>query len=98
MVKGDRSDVLKKVMDGPVLFEQMEARLDFTVLQNVPFVMDIGRLTCIRLSSVLQLKPEEGILDYCGRHAVLPWIRNISKSEMWAIVLILKTLHTTLTF
>lgn len=45
----DRSDVLKKVMDVPVLFEELKSSSDFPVFQDVIFTTVIVRLTFRRL-------------------------------------------------
>lgn len=48
---GKNLGVLGKVMDGPVLFEHLEAIINFIVLQDVPFDLVIGRPTLKDLAS-----------------------------------------------
>lgn len=60
---GDKSGAQGKLTNIQVLFEQLQAGIDFIILENVPFDVVIGRPTLKRLGGVLDFKAEVVRLD-----------------------------------
>lgn len=54
------------------MFEELQVKLDFIVLENAPFDVVIGRTIIKGLKSVLDLLAEVLRFSYKGRSAVLP--------------------------
>lgn len=80
VANGKKSDVLGKVMDGPVIIEQCEARIDFVMLQDVPFDPVVGCPNLKRFGGVLHFRSEEVFLDCCTQQAFFPLV---SEYEKW---------------
>lgn len=59
MTNGSKSEDIGKVSDVPVLFEKMEAKLDFVGLSSVPFDVVVGRKTLKWLGGVLDFRAED---------------------------------------
>lgn len=77
-----KSGVIGKVTNVLVFFEQLEARMEFFVLENVPFDLVIGRPTMKRFGGVLDFRAEEVRLDYGGQTAALPMVAKYSQSQL----------------
>lgn len=78
MVNGKKSNILGKTMNVPVMFDQSQARIDFIVLQNVPFHIVIGRPTLKRIGGMLNFRVEEVCLNYHGQEAVMSMVSECS--------------------
>lgn len=74
VTNGNKSDVFGKVVNVPVLFQQMEATMDFVVPTRVPFDLVIGRPALKRLGGVLDFKRAEVGLDYRGQKTWIPMV------------------------
>lgn len=51
--------MIGKLLNVPSLFENLQAKVDLFVLENIPFDIIIGRSTLKRLGEVLDFKTEK---------------------------------------
>lgn len=77
-----RSGVLEKVTDFLEMLEDMLAKIDIVVLENVSFHMVIGTRMQRRLSTDLQIKREIVQFDYRGQKAVPQMIPKYIKPHV----------------
>lgn len=76
MASGEKAVVLGKVKDVPVTLGDLIAKMDFIVLENLPFPALIGRPSLTRLGCVLDLKGSKMQLEYGGVKTVLPLVQE----------------------
>lgn len=72
MISEDKSGGKGKLINFPLLLEELQADIEFIVLDSVLFDVVTGRSTLKRLDGVLDFKAGQIWLDYRSQKAVLP--------------------------
>lgn len=75
---GSTSSVEGKLSKVSVMLDLLVVKMDFVVMQNVPFDLVIGRPTLKRLIGVLNLRTKEVRLHYQSQQATLPTVSEYS--------------------
>lgn len=76
---GCKSLVKWQIVKKPVSLDALEVKMDFIVMQNVPFDLFTDRPTLKRMGDVLGFKTEEVRFDYRGRQAVFQKVSEYSR-------------------
>lgn len=76
---GAKSSAKGKLAKVPVLFDNLEAEIDFIIMENIPFSFIVGRSTLKRLGGVLDYKAEKVSMDYHGQDSIFPILSEYSQ-------------------
>lgn len=79
---GEKSKATGKLSNVPVMFDELQAEVDFIVLEDTPFDVVISRPTIKRLGGVIDLPAEVVRFDYRGQKAVLPMVPEYSQPRL----------------